>query len=209
MKSNIILSREEAGKLLSWGGEQNPGPWTDHCKVVARAAETIAHKCGLDTERAYVFGLLHDIGYYAYRDRKGKTSHIYTGYELMTQKGCDDIARICLSHSFPYPCKDIKALSSFDANWTDEGLLVINAFLSETTYDDYDKLIQLCDCLGTAQGVVVIEKRLMDVTKRHGFNDFTIKKWGAFFSLKEYFDKTCGMNIYNLFCDEIKADIFG
>ena len=40
-------TRNEAENLLIWAHGQNPGPWADHCRVVARAAETIAIKCGL------------------------------------------------------------------------------------------------------------------------------------------------------------------
>ena len=69
--------------------------------------------------------------------------------------------------------------------------------------------IQLCDCLSGANGVIIMEKRMTDVVVRHGFNDFTVKKWASYFALKEYFDKLCETNIYNLFYDEIKTDIFG
>ena len=96
----MFPTKEAAEQLLNWASELNPGPWTDHCKVAARAAETIAARCGLDTDRAYVSGLLHDIGYYSYRDGKGEKDHIFAGYDLMMQKGYTDSARICLTHSF-------------------------------------------------------------------------------------------------------------
>ena len=67
MEINFPL-REEAIILLTWANGQNPGLWSDHCRVVGRTAETIAAKCGLDTERAFVSGLLHDIGYYGYHN---------------------------------------------------------------------------------------------------------------------------------------------
>ena len=205
----MLLTRREAEEILSWAHGQNPGPWTEHCRVAARAAELIARKCGLDAERAYILGLLHDIGYYAYKDGKGEVSHIYTGYKLMIEQGHEAIAGICLSHSFPGSCRDIKFLTGSDVNWTDEGLAVVNKFLAEAEYSDYDRLVQLCDALGTAQGVVMMEKRLVDVVRRHGVTDFTVEKWDAFFVLKDYFDGKCGINIYNLFYDEIKAGIFG
>ena len=209
MKSEILLpSRAEAEELLIWGNEQNPGPWIDHCRTVGRAAEAIAHKSGLDTERAYVSGLLHDIGYHEYRNGKGKRTHIYAGYEFMMKKGYKDIAGICLSHSFPYPHQNINSTYDSDRIGTDEEIATITAFLSEAIYNDYDRLVQLCDALCTTQ-ITIMEKRFVDVTRRHGFKDFTIGKWGAFFDLKAYFDKLCGMNIYNLFYDEITTNIFG
>lgn len=200
------MKRKDAEQFLEWGNEQNPGPWVEHCKVVGRVAEVIAQKSGLDADKAYAMGLMHDIGYHTYRNGKGETCHIYAGYKLMINKGYEDIARICLAHSFPY--KEIAAYGGSDMYCTDEEQQFIATFLREITYDDYDKLIQLSDCLGTAQGVVMMEKRMMDVVRRHGFSEFTLKRWESFFSLKNYFDNLCGTNIYNLFKDEIENDIF-
>jgi len=196
-------SREEADNLLVWAHEQNSGPWTEHSRIVARAAETIAKASKLDTDRAYISGLLHDIG--RYEGARG-LHHIYAGYELMKENGYDIIAGICLSHSFPY--QTIDSYGGGDYDCTQEEISVIISFLSETTYNDYDKLIQLCDAMVMTQGVCMIEKRLIDVVRRYGFNDFTLRKWDSTFSLKEYFDKLCGKNIYDLFYDEIRTVSF-
>ena len=199
-------TRDEADKILAWANECNPGPWINHCKVAARAAETIAEKCGLDTERAYVSGLLHDIGYYSYVNGKGEKDHIFAGYEFMKKRGYDDIAKICLSHSFP--CQDVRELASSWLTCNDAETAFITKFLTKTKYDDYDRLIQLCDAICLPQGIVIMEKRLMEVVMRKGFRDFTLNKWRAWLSLKDYFDKLCGINIYSLFYYEISANIF-
>lgn len=97
---------------------------------------------------------------------------------------------------------DIRSFSGqndYDTNEID----FIEAYLKKVEFDDYDKLIQLCDALGDAKGVVLLETRLIDVARRNGTNDMTIKKWNAFFDLKDYFDKKCGKSIYTLFYDEI------
>ena len=127
--------------------------------------------------------------------------HAYAGYELMHKKGYSEIANICLSHSFPY--QNLGAYSG-EYDCTPDELEIISSFLSEINYDDYDKLIQLADAMGTAHGVSIIDIRLLDVARRHGFNDYTLKKWDSVFMLKSYFDEKCNMNIYNLFCDEIR-----
>ena len=58
--------RKTAEAALSWAEEQNPGPWSAHSRYVAEACQNIASYCpGLSAERAYVLGLLHDIGRYA------------------------------------------------------------------------------------------------------------------------------------------------
>jgi putative nucleotidyltransferase with HDIG domain len=98
------MNKEKAIYLLKWAGEKNPGKWIKHCYNTARAAEVIAQNCGLDSNLVYIYGLLHDIGRY-----EGITylRHIYSGYELMLEKGNKNIAKICLTHSFPF--KDIEA----------------------------------------------------------------------------------------------------
>ena len=57
-----MLNREQAHELLLRAHEQNPGPWLGHSQTAAKAAEKLAMACGLESEQAYIFGLLHDIG---------------------------------------------------------------------------------------------------------------------------------------------------
>jgi hypothetical protein len=199
-------SVNEAEQLLSWAQGQNPGPWIAHCRAAARAAEMIAGRCGLEAERAYVSGLLHDIGYYANADGSGRVCHVYAGYALMKEKGYDGVAGICLSHSFT--SRDIRTYSGARLTADPEKRAIIVKYLAEAAYNDYDKLIQLSDCIGSAEGICTIERRCTDVVMRHGFHAHTIGKWKAFFALKDYFDKKCGQNIYSLFRDEICDGIF-
>ncbi len=95
-----MMTREQAEALLLWAEEKNPGPWGNHSRAAGRAAETIARAAGdpaLDPDRAYVSGLLHDIGRY-----EGVTHlrHVYAGYALLMDKGEPELARVCLTHSF-------------------------------------------------------------------------------------------------------------
>lgn len=194
----MLPTREEAERLLNWAHERNPGPWAEHSRVVARVAETIAEKCELDTHRAYVSGLLHDIGRH---EGISNLHHVYAGYILMKEKGYNSIADICLSHSFPY--QNINEY--FGQNdCSCEETEVITSFLSEKIFDNYDKLIQLCDAISTADGVSLIEVRMMDVIMRYGFADLTLDKIKALFRLKKHFDDLCDMNIYDLFYDEVR-----
>ena len=196
--NNKFSTREEAETLLSWAQSRNPGAWVEHSRVVARIAETIAKHSNLDPEQAYISGLLHDIG--RYEGVRG-LHHIYAGYDLLMKKGFPEIADICLSHSFPY--QDFGGYSGGNLDCTSDELIVIKTFLTNKKYDDYDKLIQLGDAMGSAQGVCLIDIRVLDVVRRYGFNDFTLRKLDSIFALKEYFDKLCKQNIYDLFYEEI------
>ncbi|MBR6571706.1 MAG: HD domain-containing protein [Clostridia bacterium] len=170
------MTREQAHELLNWAHEQNPGPWRDHSLTAARAAETIADACGMEAERAYIMGLLHDIGRYeGVRD----LHHVIAGYRLLADRGEPDLARICLTHSFPIP--EIGIFSGrLDCEPAE--MTFLEQALTNAVYDDYDRLIQLCDSLSLADGISTIEARLIDVSLRHGFNAYTLRKWRAFSS---------------------------
>ncbi len=183
----------EAEKLLYEAEQRNPGAWIGHSKTTAFCAKAIAEHCdNLDADITYILGLLHDIG-----RREGVTDmrHIIDGYNYMTSLGYDDCARICLTHSFPY-----KNINSYNGqiDCTAEETEFIKTFIKNTEYNDYDKLIQLCDALALPDGATYIEKRLVDVVIRRGFNDLTIPKWKAFLDLKDNFDKKTGTDIYQL-----------
>lgn len=188
---------EKSIDLLNWAGELNPGLWTKHSLNVARAAQIIASNCGLHSQSAYCMGLLHDIGRY-----KGivDLKHVVYGYKLMTEQGYDDIARISLTHSFPIP--KLQCFSGKN-DCNNEEITFLKAYLENIEFDDYDKLIQLCDALGDANGITLIETRLVDVARRRGINNMTLDKWNTFFDLKEYFSNKCGQSIYKFFDKEI------
>ena len=56
------MNRKEAEELLLEAKQLNNGPWIEHSKNVALLAEKIATKAEMNSEKAYVLGLLHDIG---------------------------------------------------------------------------------------------------------------------------------------------------
>lgn len=194
------MTRPEAEALLQWAHAQNPGPWLAHSYGVARAAEKIAEACGLDSARAWKSGLLHDIGRYegVYGIR-----HIFAGHRLLTEKGEPGLARICLTHSFPYPVPEAY-MGTRDATNADEAML---AELLKTPMDDYDRLIQLCDSLSWGDGVCLMEKRIVDVIRRHGITPVQTQVVKARFSILEDFQLRMGHSVYALF-PEAAANTF-
>ena len=188
-----IPTLTEAERLLAEAEAKNPGGWADHARYVALAAKNIAavHP-DLDAETAYILGLLHDIG-----RQEGVTDHrhILDGYTFMTELGFDDAARICLTHS--YPLQDINAGSGTWDGSSNE-FAFVEIYLNGLEYDDYDRLLQLCDALAWPTGFVVIERRLVDVALRRGINAMTVEKWRAFLGLQRYFEEAIGHSIYSV-----------
>lgn len=188
-----MLTMQEAQRELQLGGQMNPGPWVQHSESVARNARLIAeHVPGMDPDRAYVLGLLHDIGR---REGVKGILHLFDGYDYMMSLGQPEIARICLNHSFPL--KDART-SAGKYDCTEEQLAFLQQYLDATPYDDYDRLIQLCDGISLPDGACILEKRLVDVALRRGLPWFTLDKWRAFMEMKKYFDEKCGCSIYTL-----------
>ncbi len=68
----------------------------------------------------------------------------------------------------------------------------------ESEYDDYDRLSQLCDGLSLPSGATFMERRLIDVVLRKGFNEYTIPKWREYFKVKEYFDCKAKCDVHRL-----------
>lgn len=184
-------TRREAESLLKEAEQHNPGPWGNHSRVAAHCAEQIADACEeLDSEKAYVLGLLHDIGR---RFGVRHLGHVSDGYAYMMSLGYDEVAQICLTHSFNTQSID-EYIGKFDTS--DEELEMITTALNQTLIDDYDRLIQLCDALAGNEGVVDIEERMSDVKKRYGCYPQT--KWDSNIKLKEYFEKKTGKDIYDV-----------
>ncbi len=199
-----IPDRATAEMLLREAGACNPGPWVNHSRRVAEAAQAIAARLpGLDPEAAYVLGLLHDMG-----RRAGVTGmrHVLDGYRHLAALGYEDAARIAMTHSFAV--KDLRAIfGAWDC--TAEELRFIEQYLAAVEYDDYDRLIQLCDALAMAEGFVLMDKRMVDVALRYGgLNDRILAKWRTTFDIKRDFEARMGCSIYSLL-PGVVANTFG
>ena len=187
----MLPTREKAEELLREAETCNPGPWGNHCRVAAHCAEKIAMEChDLDSDKAYILGLLHDIG------RKfgvRHLGHVSDGYTYMMSLGYDEAAQICLTHSFNNQTTD-QYIGKFDT--TDEELKMIQDALKEVTFDDYDRLIQLCDALAGSEGVLDMEERMEDVRRRYG--SYPQEKWESNLALKKYFEEKMGKDLYTV-----------
>ncbi|MED9904909.1 MAG: HD domain-containing protein [Lachnospiraceae bacterium] len=185
----MLPTRTQAEEILKEAELCNPGPWGNHSRVVAHCAEKIAENCeDMDSEKAYIVGLLHDIG----RKFGGRhMGHVSDGYSYMMKSGYDEAARICLSHSFNNKTTD-DYMGKFDTS--DEELLMVQNALAEMTFDEYDLLIQLCDSLAGPECVLNMEDRMLDVKRRYG--SYPQEKWDKNFAIKTHFEDKMGKDLY-------------
>ncbi len=196
------LPRAFAETLLEKCVAKNPGPWREHSYAVAQAAEKIARAVNenaaatgsttplLNSDFAYTCGLLHDIG-----RQMGYTylAHVYDGYHFLKNLGYDQLAKICLTHSFNLHIIDdyIGKIDITNAQYEE-----LKNLLAAIEYDDYDRLIQLLDSTCGADGTKNMEERMNDVKQRYGY--YPEGKWNKNFELKEYFEKLMGRDLYEV-----------
>ena len=172
-----------------------PDEYVFHTKGIAESCEIIAKQIAeLNPEKAYVLGLLHDYGK-KYPEKELGGFHGRYGYDEMMQMGFSDVARVCLTHSFyasDFNKDDYKNYSSKDLDWAQDKLKNI-------IFDDYDKLVQLCDMFFEGLNKVTFEKRFEGIMMRHNLSFDNVENlYHHAEENKKYFDKKCGTDIYKL-----------
>ena len=190
----MLPTKEEALFELETAGKMNPGPWVNHSLNVGIAAGNIAERIpGMDAQKAYVVGLMHDIG-----RRVGVVdipTHVYEGFRYCMGKGWDEAARICMTHSY------LRMRDEFCNEPDTETGKAIKNYIMNCEADDYDRLIQLCDSLAVDYGFVILEKRFVDVTRRYGIMEGYIKGWEIAFEIKKSFENRMGCSVYDVLPD--------
>ena len=164
------MNKRDAGNLFYQQAILKPGAWVHHCMHAAQAAEILAEALGLNENEAYSMGLLHDIGRSL---TDGQFQHIACGYEFMMKQNEPEIARICLSHSFPV--QDIHSYAGrIDVSKEEEQFYA--DLLSSLRYDAYDRLIQLVDAISVPDGYIPLEQRQKKLAEKYGPNPFAKDK---------------------------------
>lgn len=186
-------NKNTAIKVLEQAEKLNPGLWKQHSEFVALACKNIAEHCtDMDSDKAYVLGLLHDIG-----RRVGVVSerHMIAGYQYCMEQGQDEVAKICVTHSFII--QDIhSAIGKWDV--TKEEYELTENIINSAVYYDYDLLVQLSDALALSTGFCLLEKRFVDVACRYGVNEHTFARWKKTIEIKGYFEEKMKCSIYDI-----------
>lgn len=200
----MIPTRQQAEAVLVEALPHNPGPWERHSRLVAHCARRIATACPdgeLDPETAWVLGLLHDIGR---RFGKGHLRHVYDGWQYMLSLGWAENAQICLTHSF-----NRQTLEDYVGNndLTAAEYAALEQALARAEYTDYDRLIQLCDCLAGGEGILDMEERMADVRRRYG--SYPQEKWDQNLALKAAFERRAGRDLYDIVKEGLENEGMG
>ena len=74
------------------------------------------------------------------------------------------------------------SIGTFDVS--DEDYMFMEHFIENAVYDDYDRLVQLCDALALPTGFCLLEKRFVDVAIRYGTPPVTVDRWKKTLEIK-------------------------
>lgn len=194
---------KEKTDIINTAAGLEKGLSSDHYQNVAWVAAVIAEHAGLNPQKAYILGLLHDFGEYTQKTTPN-TFHGTAGYDEMMEKGFDEVARTCLSHSF------------FSADFTPEDFPAYNPqeiiraseLLKKHGFDDYDRLVHLADLMAPRQIIDTVENRINKIGKKYRLSEADIKqKHAEAQKLKAYFDAKCACDVYHFFgLDKPKTD---
>ena len=81
-------------------------------------------------------------------------------------------------------------------------------FIRNAVYDDYDRLVQLCDALALPTGFCLLEKRFVDVAIRYGTVPATTERWKKILEIKALFERKINGSIYELLPGVIENSFF-
>ena len=207
--------KKQAEDLFFWAKSQYVGDaskWEAHSINTARAAEWIAAyvqkkqlESGveaaqtLDPAMAYACGYLHDIG--RYKGPSAGLLHALIGRDVLTEHNLPVAAQVAMTHTY-YGYNEIDRTEFWDEIGDEEAVKQIRDYMDKVELTDYDRLIQLVDNMAHHAGIMTINDRFCDIVVRHGVRDVQAHL-KHLFGLKAYFDEKAGINLYELFKDDI------
>ena len=178
--------------------KKSANKWILHCIYTAIAAKRIAERLHLDSDYAMALGYVHDIG------RKiDHFNHPLEGYKYLMERGYEDLAGICLTHSFIDNDITMTAGGGPDG----EKYTKINAFLKDHSPTIYDNIVQMCDLFCLETGFTTVERRLLDITKRKGVFPNSLDHYHKTIELKKRLENEMGCDLYELFPEISKEDL--
>ena len=196
-------SMREAMRLwlegLKYRQENDDFKYTDeyifHTQGVAFASRAIAGNTkGLDSNVAYICGLLHDYGK-KYNEKKIGRFHGLVGYKELQSLGWERPARVCLTHTFP----EKKILLEDYPSYPKQDLIEAQSILDNIIFDEYDRIVQFADRLFEGLSMVPFEARAEAIGRRYNLSSDIVKKLvETGNALKAELDKLCGNDVYEI-----------
>lgn len=168
----VLISNKTIGNKTINEGKINTSDWMGHCLWVGELAAEIAYALELDWKKAMKMGILHDYG----RKQAHNLLHIVIGYERLSDKGWNEEALACLTHSFlngkryawcDQPDKGFFIDQNGNPGWLKDAQKDnIAIFLDNYTYTEYDVILNIADLMATGHGIISPAERVADIWTR-------------------------------------------
>lgn len=168
-----------------------------HSHMVAYVAQKIASNTAeLDTDRAYEYGLMHDIGKF-YLSKSELYKHPRIGYELLVNS-YPDIATICLTHPFP-DFNNYEHILHYHHEDENEAKKVFE-LLGKIEKNIYIELIQFCDKISRMNDYIRWEDKLQWYLETYNLdpNEISNQYSKHLKKIKQKLDTLTNMDVYNL-----------
>lgn len=168
-----------------------------HSHTVANAAKKIAsHTAELNADKAYEYGLMHDIGKF-YLEKSELYKHPRVGYELLIATN-PDIAIICLTHPFPN-FNNYEHIFCYSHENESEAHKIFE-LLSGIKKDTYMELIQFCDKISRINDYIRWEDKLQWYIDTYNLKpDELVHQYSnSLTRIKQKLDIMTNMDVYDL-----------
>jgi len=163
-----------------------------HSQGVASFSEQLAQKLNLNADKAYACGLLHDYGK-RINERTQDCFHGIRGYYDLMEMGYDEVAKVCLTHTFVN-----KDFSNADYTYPDHWLNECRRLLAPLTYDDYDIIVQYSDMFFEGTRCITPEERIICISERYKLTSEQKNKLvDDVLSLKRIINEKCHCDTYS------------
>lgn len=166
-----LKSGKQLGNEIA-GGRFNTSAYFGHSLWEGKLCGDLAAACGLDPNRAQIYGILHDYG----RCVSHRFDHTIRGFELLVDAGWEDEALACLTHSYLSGgrCANCEVAEpgfyvDEDGNpcWQEDAVKdEMTVFLEKYSFTDYDEILNMGDLMATSNGIVSPKERLADILSR-------------------------------------------
>lgn len=191
------LTIEKAYNFLENNSLKDKDDLMNHSINVAIVAERLADELKLNGKKAYVLGLIHDIG----KCQIGKIGmrHILSGYNFLHNLGYEQEARICLTHSFYNKKLVKKILCSKGGRFTRNEIKFISNYINKSEFDMYDKIVQVADNMGGINGIMTIERKRIEIILKEGLSDITEESLKGIYNVQNEIELKLNHSIYKAF----------
>ncbi len=185
IKNNITL-----GNKIVPNTNINSSSWISHSLYEGIVASELASMLNLNSEFAFTYGLLHDIG----RKYSNNFTHVIKGFETLVDEGHYVESKAALTHSFINGGRynNNEKVTEYMRDDIDE-------ILSYSVYNDYDNILNISDLMATSYGIVSPLERINDISTRRKNIDLSPNRKAffiSFYNLLAYFlNKAKNLNL--------------